>query len=334
MKDAIKPNLMQHLEGGPVFVHAGPFANISVGNSSIIADRLALKLAGTEADEDHASMAGYVITEAGFDFTMGGERFFNIKCRNSGLVPDCVVVVATIRALKVHGPDSPPIKPGEQIPEVYRTENVDVLRAGCVNLHKHIENAKSFGVPVVVAINLFPTDTEAEIACLKEEALKAGAVDAVPASHFAKGGAGAVDLAKAVINACDNHSDPSKFKLTYDTSGTIEERIRTLCTKMYGAGSISLSDLAKGKLESYEKQGFSHLPICMAKTQYSISHDPSLKGAPTGFEVPIRDVRLAAGAGYLYALAADIQTIPGLPTAPGYLSVDLDPETGAIEGLF
>ncbi|MCJ1287836.1 tetrahydrofolate synthase [Xylographa opegraphella] len=330
MKDAIKPNLMQTLEGTPVFVHAGPFANISIGASSVLADKMALKLAGTELDENHDEKTGFVVTEAGFDFTMGGERFFNIKCRSSGLIPDVVVIVATVRALKVHG-GGPEITPGGALHEVYRTENVNILRRGCVNLKKHISNARYYGVPVVVAINKMETDTEAEIAVIREESLAAGADDAIPANHWAEGGRGAVDLAKGVITASAKDKD---FKLLYETTGSVQDRIERIGKIMYGADKVEFSELAQKKVDMYEKQGFGNLPICIAKTQYSLSHDPALKGAPIGFTVPIRDVRLAVGAGYLYALAADIQTIPGLPTAPGYLNVDVDPETAEIDGLF
>ena len=295
MKDAIKPNLMQTLEGTPVFVHAGPFANISIGASSVLADKLALKLAGTETDEDHNEKTGFVVTEAGFDFTMGGERFFNIKCRSSGLVPDVVVIVATVRALKVHG-GGPEITPGGALHEVYRTEHVDILRKGCINLRKHISNAREYGVPVVVAINKMESDTEAEIAIIRDEALAAGAEDAIPANHWAEGGKGAVDLAKGVIAAS---SKEKNFKLLYDTTGSVQDRIERIGKIMYGADKVEFSELAQKKVDTYEKQGFGNLPICIAKTQYSLSHDPALKGAPTGFTVPIRDVRLAVGAGYL-----------------------------------
>ena len=310
MKDAIKPNLMQTLEGTPVFVHAGPFANISIGASSVLADKLALKLAGTEADEIHTDKAGFVVTEAGFDFTMGGERFFNIKCRSSGLVPDVVVVVATVRALKVHG-GGPEITPGAALHEVYRTENVDILRKGCVNLRKHISNAREYGIPIVVAINKFETDTDAEIAVIKEEALAAGATDAIPANHWAEGGQGAVELAKGVITASSKEKD---FKLLYGLEGSVQERIEKIGKTMYGAEQVEFSELAQKKVDTYQKQGFGNLPICVAKTQYSLSHDPSLKGAPTGFTVPIRDVRLAVGAGYLYVSILSSPSFPAFIT--------------------
>ncbi|KAK9487507.1 formate--tetrahydrofolate ligase-domain-containing protein [Lipomyces starkeyi] len=331
MKDAIKPNLMQTLEGTPVFVHAGPFANISIGANSVLADKMALKLAGTEPGEDEAEKSGYVVTEAGFDFTMGGERFFNIKCRSSGLVPDVVVIVATVRALKLHG-GGPDVTPGVALPEVYRKEDVELLRKGCANLAKHIANAKQYGLPVVVAINQFETDTEPEIAVIREEALKAGADDAILSNHWAEGGKGAVKLAEGVIAAA-NKTEGKEFKLLYDVDKTVEEKLNIIAREMYGADSVELSDLAREKVETYTRQGFGNLPICVAKTQYSLSHDPALKGVPTGFTVPIRDVRASVGAGYLYALAAEIMTIPGLPTHSGFMDVEVS-EDGEIEGLF
>jgi methylenetetrahydrofolate dehydrogenase (NADP+)/methenyltetrahydrofolate cyclohydrolase/formyltetrahydrofolate synthetase len=265
MKDSIKPNIMQTLEGTPVFVHAGPFANISIGASSVLADKIALKLAGTEPDENYEEKVGYVVTEAGFDFTMGGERFFNIKCRSSGLVPDCVVIVATVRALKVHG-GGPEVTAGAALAEEYRTENVDLLRKGCVNLAKHISNARSYGVPVVVAINKFSTDTDAEVQAIREEAVKAGAVDAIPANHWAEGGKGAVDLAEGVIKAS---AHPKSLKLLYDANMPIQEKMEAIAQKMYGAAGIELSDLAKSQIETYTRQGFGHLPICIAKVRFS-----------------------------------------------------------------
>uniref|UniRef100_A0A060T8K2 C-1-tetrahydrofolate synthase, cytoplasmic n=1 Tax=Blastobotrys adeninivorans TaxID=409370 RepID=A0A060T8K2_BLAAD len=331
MKDAIKPNIMQTLEGTPVFVHAGPFANISIGASSILADKIALKLAGTEDGDNHDEDAGYVVTEAGFDFTMGGERFFNIKCRNSGLVPDVVVIVATVRALKAHG-GGPDVTPGVQLPDAYLQENVDMLRKGCGNLAKHISNAKQYGLPVVVAINQMESDTAAEHEVIREEAIKAGAEDAIVSNHWAEGGAGAVKLAEGVIAA--SQSPKRDFKFLYPTEGTtIESTMEAICKKMYGADGIELSELAKKKVETYTRQGFGNLPVCIAKTQYSLSHDPALKGVPTGFTVPIRDVRASVGAGYVYALAAEIMTIPGLPTHPGFYNVEVN-DDGEIEGLF
>lgn len=333
LKDAIKPNIMQTLEGTPVFVHAGPFANISIGASSVLADKMALKLAGTSADlseEERQKQEGYVVTEAGFDFTMGGERFMNIKCRASGLSPDVIVIVATVRALKVHG-GGPEVKAGAPLAAEYTQEDVDLLRAGCSNLGKHISNAKTYGLPVVVAINKMSSDSEKEHEVIREEALKAGAVDAIVSNHWEEGGKGAVDLAKCVIEA--SNSIDKEFKFLYDTAPSVKEKINIIAKEMYGAGEVEFMPEAQKKLELYTKQGFAHLPICIAKTQYSLSHDATLKGVPTGFKFPIRDIRASVGAGYLYALAAEIQTIPGLPTHCGFMNVEVN-ENGEIDGMF
>ncbi|KAF9973941.1 tetrahydrofolate synthase [Actinomortierella ambigua] len=329
MKDAIKPNMMQTLEGTPIFVHAGPFANIAHGNSSIIADRIALKLAGIEHGETEDKM-GYVVTEAGFGADIGMEKFFDIKCRTSGLVPDCAVLVATVKALKMHG-GGPEVTPGKPLPEVYNTENLELLEAGCSNLRKHIQNTKKFGIPVVVAINRFTTDTDAEMELIRRLALEAGADDAVSCENWAKGGLGAVDLGKAVIAAS---SKPTNFKYLYDLNTDIESKIATIAREMYGADGIELSDLAKEKIATYTRQGFGNLPICMAKTHLSLSHDPKLKGAPSGFTVPIRDIRASVGAGFLYPLCGAMQTMPGLPTRPCFYDVDIDFATGNVVGLF
>ncbi|EPB92747.1 C-1-tetrahydrofolate synthase, cytoplasmic [Mucor circinelloides 1006PhL] len=328
MKDAIKPNLMQTLEGTPTIVHAGPFANIAHGNSSILADKIALKLAGTDGCDDMEP--GYVVTEAGFGADMGMEKFFDIKCRVSGLVPDAVVLVATVRALKTHG-NGPAIVAGKPLPDVYNQENLELLKEGCSNLVKHIENAKKYGMPVVVAVNRFTNDTDAEIDLIRQISLKAGASDAVSCNHWAEGGAGAIDLGKAVIAACN---EPTKnFKFLYELDLPIDKKIETICKEIYGAEAVEYSDLAKEKIATYTRQGFAALPICMAKTQYSFSHDPLLKGAPSGFTVPIRDIRASVGAGFLYPLVGEMQTMPGLPTRPCFFDVDLD-EEGNVLGLF
>ncbi|KAF9167287.1 tetrahydrofolate synthase [Actinomortierella ambigua] len=329
MKDAIKPNLMQTLEGTPVFVHAGPFANIAHGNSSIIADRIALKLAGVEPGMPSNQM-GYVVTEAGFGADIGMEKFFDIKCRVSNLVPNAVVLVATVKALKMHG-GGPEVTPGKPLPEVYLSENLEMLEKGCANLAKHIQNTKKFGVPVVVAINKFTTDTDAEMELIRRLALQAGASDAVACDNWAKGGMGAVDLGKAVIKACD---EPSDFKFLYNVDDSIESKITTIAKEMYGADGVEFSQEAKDKISTYTRQGFAGLPICMAKTHLSLSHDPTKKGVPTGFTLPVRDIRASVGAGFLYPLVGTMQTMPGLPTRPSFYDIDVDVETGRIVGLF
>jgi formyltetrahydrofolate synthetase len=320
MKDTIMPNLMQTIEGTPAFVHAGPFANIAHGNSSIVADQVALKLVGPE---------GYVLTEAGFGADMGMEKFCNIKCRYSGLTPDCVVLVATIRALKMHGGGARVVA-GQPLAHEYTEENLELLEQGCGNLMRMISNARSFGLPVVVALNRFKNDTDAEIDLVRRVAVAAGAEDAVMSNHWALGGAGAVDLAKAVVAACDK---PHKFHFLYPLEMSIKEKIETIVRKMYGGSGVEYSAEAEKKIERYTRQGFDKLPICMAKTHLSLSHDPNLKGAPTGFVVPVRDVRASVGAGFLYPLLGTMSTMPGLSTRPGYYDIDIDIESGRIIGL-
>uniref|UniRef100_A0A8D2CK53 C-1-tetrahydrofolate synthase, cytoplasmic n=1 Tax=Sciurus vulgaris TaxID=55149 RepID=A0A8D2CK53_SCIVU len=321
MKDAIKPNLMQTLEGTPVFVHAGPFANIAHGNSSIIADRIALKLVGPE---------GFVVTEAGFGADIGMEKFFNIKCRYSGLRPHVVVLVATVRALKMHG-GGPTVTAGLPLPKDYIEENLELVEKGFSNLKKQIENARMFGVPVVVAVNAFKTDTEAELDLISRLAREHGAFDAVKCTHWAEGGKGALALAQAVQRAAQV---PSSFQLLYDLKLPVEEKIRIIAQKIYGADDIELLPEAQHKAEVYTKQGFGNLPICMAKTHLSLSHNPEQKGVPTGFVLPIRDIRASVGAGFLYPLVGTMSTMPGLPTRPCFYDIDLDPETEQVNGLF
>lgn len=319
LKEAFQPNLLQTIEGQPVLVHAGPFANIAHGNSSIIADDIAL------------SLADYVVTEAGFAADIGFEKFCNIKCRTSGQIPDAVVLVATVRALKYHGGGAG-LTPGKDIPPEYENENIEMVRRGCANLAAHIRNVRSFGLPVVVAINAFPTDSKAEWEAIREEAISAGASDAVVHSGFAEGGAGAVDLAQAVVRACDT-ADSSKFRFTYDLNDSIEDKLRALACGLYGAADIEIQPAAKAMIKRFTDLGYADLPICAAKTHLSISHDPLLRAAPKGYIFPIRDIRLSAGAGFLYALAGDIRTMPGLPSRPGFMEIDLDPHSGDIIGL-
>jgi formyltetrahydrofolate synthetase len=318
MKDAIMPTLMQTLEGTPAFVHAGPFANIAHGNSSIVADKIALKL------------ADYVVTESGFGADIGMEKFFDIKCRYSGLIPHCVVMVATVRALKMHG-GGPVVKAGQPLDPAYTEENLDLLRAGLGNLEVHIKNALNYGVNVVVAVNSFATDTEAEVELVRKAALEAGAEDAAVSRHWMEGGAGAVALGEAVVKACEK---PSSFKFLYPLDIPIKDKIETICKEIYGADGVEYSPEAEKKIEVYTRLGFDKIPMCMAKTHLSLSHDPTLKGVPTGFTVPISDIRASVGAGFLYPLLGTMSTMPGLPTRPVYYDVDLDLETGRVIGLF
>lgn len=315
MKDAIEPTLMQTLEGTPVLVHAGPFGNIAHGNSSIIADRIALKLVGE---------GGFVLTEAGFGADMGCEKFFNIKCRASGLKPDAAAIVATVRALKFHGGVAP-ADAGK--------ENVEALRAGCSNLLQHVRNLNKFGVPVVVVLNQFSTDTEAELQLVKDLAKnEAGAFDVVVSNHWALGGAGAVDVAQALLKATD--ANPvSNFKFLYPDTYSIKEKIECICREIYGAAGVEYLGNTEEKIAEFESRGFGSFPICMAKTQYSFSHNPELKGAPTGFIVPIKDIRVNCGAKFVFPLLGDISTMPGLPTRPAFFRIDIDTETGEISGL-
>jgi formyltetrahydrofolate synthetase len=317
MRDAIKPTLMQTLEGTPVFVHAGPFANIAHGNSSIIADRIALKL------------ADYVVTESGFGADIGMEKFMDIKCRYSGLRPDVVVLVATVRALKMHG-GGPKVVAGKPLDTAYTEENLELLEKGLANLRHNIGIAVGFGVPVVVAVNQFPTDTEAELDMVKEAALQAGAAGAAISNHWAEGGEGAVALAEEVIRAAEQ---PAEFEFTYPLEMSIKDKIERICKKIYGADGVDFSPEAERKIEDYTRLGFDELPICMAKTHLSISHDPTLKGVPTGFRVPVRDLRAALGAGFLYPLVGEMSTMPGLSTRPVFFDIDLDLETGKVLGL-
>lgn len=323
MKDTIKPNLMQTLEGTPVFVHAGPFANIAHGNSSIIADQIALRLVGED---------GFVVTEAGFGADIGAEKFFNIKCRYSDLKPQAAVVVVTARALKLHG-GGPKVELGQPLPREYIEESVGLVEKGCDNMVAHIKNCRKFGVRVIVAVNKFSTDTEAEVEMIRSKAVSAGADAAVMADHWAQGGKGAVDLANAVAAACAAAKSDNDFKFLYPLEASIKEKIEAICTKIYGADGVDYSPEAEEKIATYTRLGFDKLPICMAKTHLSLSHDATLIGAPTGFRVPIRDVNASVGAGFVYPLLGSIMTMPGLPTRPVFFDIDIDPETGKIVGL-
>jgi len=317
LKDALMPNLLQTLENTPAFVHAGPFANIAHGNSSCIADMIAVKL------------ADYVVTESGFGADLGMEKFFDIKCRVSGLIPNCVVIVATVRALKMHG-GLGKVVAGKPLPKELTEENLEYLEKGGANLTANIRIAKEFGIPVVVAINRFVQDTEREIELVRKIAIEAGAEDAVPCEHWAKGGAGAVALAEAVIKACEK---PSNFKFLYPLDIPIKDKIEIIATRIYGADGVDYLPEAEEKIELYTKLGYDKVPICMAKTHLSLTHDPARKGAPKGWRLPIRDIRASVGAGFLYPLCGEMRTMPGLPRRPAFMDVDMD-ENGKVRGLF
>eukprot|EP01099_Mayorella_cantabrigiensis_P004046 TRINITY_DN3040_c0_g3_i1.p1 TRINITY_DN3040_c0_g3~~TRINITY_DN3040_c0_g3_i1.p1 ORF type:complete len:679 (-),score=208.11 TRINITY_DN3040_c0_g3_i1:147-2069(-) len=324
MKDALLPTMMQTLEGTPVLVHAGPFANIAHGNCSVLSDMIGLKVVGKD---------GFVVTEAGFGADIGAEKFFDIKCRYSGLKPHCAVVVCSIRALKMHG-GGPKVVAGTPLAKEYNQENVELVRKGCENLRRHISNIKKFGVSVVVAINKFTHDTEAEISAVVEESLSAGADAAELCTHWANGGAGAVGLANAVLKACQKkEAEPDSFKFLYDLNLPIKEKIEKIAKDIYGAGNVEFSEKAEEQIERYTKLGFDKLPICMAKTHLSFSGNPELKGAPSGFSLPVKEVRASIGAGFLYPLAGTISTMPGLPTRPCFYDIDLDTTTGQAVGL-
>lgn len=325
MKDALMPTLMQSVEGTPVFVHAGPFANIAHGNSSVIADKIALKLVGKD---------GFVVTEAGFGADIGMEKAFNIKCRGANLTPQCVVIVATIRALKMHGGGAK-VSTGAPLSAEYTSENVELVEKGCVNLARHIENTLKFGVKPVVAVNRMTSDTDAEVEAVIKAAEAAGAARCVSANHWAEGGAGAVELAEAVVGTCRaaQAKGSSEFKFLYDIDMPIKEKIETIAREMYRADGVTYTAEAENKILRFS-DSYSNLPICMAKTPLSFSTDPEAKGAPTGFTVEVKDVRASVGAGFLYPLLGDIMTVPGFGSRPGYLDMDVDGETGVIEGLF
>jgi len=317
LKDAIKPNLMQTCEGQPAFVHTGPFANIAHGNSSILADRMALKL------------GDYVVTEAGFGADIGLEKFFDIKCRASGLKPDCVVLVATIRALKMHG-GGPAVVAGKALPKAYMDEDLRLLDEGVGNLRRNIEIARLFGAPVVVAINRFSHDTEVELEFVKLAALAAGAEYSVVATHWSQGSAGAAELAEAVTKAC---LKPYDMKLLYPLELSLKDKISAVAKKVYGAERVIYELPAERQVAKYEQIGLGQLPVCIAKTQFSLSHDSKLKGVPKGYELPVREVRISAGAGFICPLAGEIRTMPGLGRRPAFMDVDLDGD-GQVVGMF
>ena len=318
MKDALKPNLIQRLDGGPAFVHAGPFANIAIGCNSILVDQIALKL------------GEYVVTEAGFGADIGAEKFMDIKCRAAGLAPNAVVIVATVKALKMHG-GAFQQKPGKKPPMAeIRKPNPAAVEIGCANLVQHLENLRKFGVPVVVAINAFPFDTPEEIAVVKRAALAAGAAAAVESYVHPRGGEGGAALAEAVVAAAEQ---PSALKFLYPLEASIKQKIETIAREIYRAGAVDFSPIAEAKIKQFTKQGYDKLPICMAKTHLSVTHDPDVKNTSPGFTLPVRDIRPSIGAGFLYPLCGEMSTMPALPTRPAAVDVDLDAE-GNIVGLF
>jgi formate--tetrahydrofolate ligase len=317
LKDALLPNLVQTLEGTPAFVHAGPFGNIAHGNCSVVSDQLALRC------------AEYVITEAGFGSDLGAEKFFNIKCRTSGLRPDAGVVVATLRALKLHGGGGT-VKSGAPLPPGLTGVNPVALEKGFANLEHHIANVRAHGVPVVVAVNAFKDDSPEELNWVCERAMTAGAAAAAVSTHWADGGQGAEELARAVVKVA---AQGSAFRHVYDATWPIKKKIETIATTIYGAAGVSYSPQAEKDIELAVSLGFEALPICMAKTPLSLSHDPALKGRPSGFTVPIQELRILSGAGFLTAVCSGIQLMPGLPKKPAGERIDLDPRSGEIVGL-
>lgn len=316
LRDALKPNLLQTLEGTPALIHTGPFGNIATGNSSVVADRI-----GSRAGD-------FLVTEAGFAADMGAERFFNVKCRAAGLTPDAAVIVVTVRALKAHS-DRFQVKLGKELPAEMLAEGPADVEAGAPNLRKHLSIIRSFGVQPVVAINAFPTDHDSEHEVIRRIATEEGARVAV-STHVAEGGQGARELARVVAEACE---EETSFTPTYELSDPLATKIEKIATGVYGADGVSFEPAARRALEQYTERGYGELPVLIAKTQMSLSHDPNLKGAPTGWTLPIREVRLAAGAGYVYALAGSIMTMPGLSKHPGAERIDLD-EQGNVVGLF
>lgn len=316
LKDALKPNLLQTTENTPVLVHTGPFGNIATGNSSVVADMVGI------------GCADYLLTEAGFGSDMGAERFFNIKCRVSGLHPDAAVMVATVRALKVHS-GRYTVKPGRPLPSGMLLDNPDDVWAGAPNLRRHIEIVRSFGVTPVVALNVFPTDHADEIDAVRQIAEECGAHFAA-STHVVDGGAGAADLARAVVAACE---EPARFRYTYRLEAPLADKIEAIATRVYGADGIDLSPAAARELAHFEDLGYGHFPVVMAKTHLSLSHDPALKGAPTGWRLPVREVRSAAGAGYVYTICGDMRTMPGLASHPAAERIDIDADGNTV-GLF